>query len=94
MMAAGFGKAELTGPGVHAGPEPFVVNPRVAVGRDPASRPGALYGGGPALSEPAAGEPRHGPAAVTEPGSMHGIRTAAGLSASTLGVSPLESPSG
>jgi hypothetical protein len=93
-MSAGFGKAELAGPGVHAGPEPFVVHLRVAIGRDLASRPGGLNGGGPALSEPAAGEPCHGPAAVAKLGSVRGIRTAAGVSASTLGVSPLESPSG
>jgi len=74
--ADGSGKAELAGPGVHAGPEPFIVHLRVAIGRDLAGRPGGLYGGGPAPSEHAAGEPYHDPPAVAEPGRVRGIRTA------------------
>jgi len=37
-MPAGPGEAELAGPDVHAGPEPFVVHLRVAIGRDLAGR--------------------------------------------------------
>jgi hypothetical protein len=75
-MAAGFTKAGLARAGVPAGPGPFVVHLRVAIGGDLTGRPAGLQGDGLALSGPAAGEPCHGPSAVAELGSVGGIRTA------------------
>ena len=81
--AGGSGKAELAGPGVHAGPEPFVVHLRVAIGRDLAGRPFRARAW--SMSVTAAGSARTAPASGG---------TQAGLSALTLGVSPRQSPPG
>ncbi len=81
--AGGSGEAELAGPGVHAGLEPFVVHLRVAIGRDLAGRPFRARAW--SMSVTAAGSARTAPASGG---------TQAGLSALTFGVSPRQSPPG
>ena len=81
--AGGSGWAELAGPGVHTRPEAFVVHLRVAIGRDLAGHPFRARAW--SMSVTATGSARTAPASGA---------TQAGLSAPTLGVSPLQSPPG
>jgi hypothetical protein len=81
-MPAGPGKAELAGPDVHAGPEPFVGHLRVAIGRDLAGR--VFHARSWSMSVTAIGSARTAPAS--------GGTQAGGISSHARSITPAEPP--